>query len=551
MLVDLLDLRKALDDDVMVPTFQSVTELRTGISAGFEVLARWRHPAHGLVLPTNLISLAEQHALIGNLSEQIFRKAFQIGLQLPPSSFLAVNVSPIQLRDERLAEAIGLWAGEAGFPLRRITIEITETALLDNLDLARTIAIKLKDLGCSLALDDFGTGYSSLLHLQALPFDKLKIDRSFVKNMLSSRESRKIVAGVIGLAHSLDLVTVAEGIETEEQAEMLLAFGCQLGQGWFYGHPAPAEAVLAGIGNPPKLIARAISLPSETLVAQTLETRPAERLAQLQALYNGAPVGLCYLDRNLRYVSINRRLAEMNRRPVWEHIGRTVQEIHPDKYPRWEPYLLGALRGEEIHGVEIMRPSSEPGGPTEYNLASYQPAWDEAGEVIGLSIAVVDITALKQAEEALRERDVYRRLFELNPQVAWVTDAKGKSLQVNSQWSRAAGLGGLPTTGRDWLENLHPDDCETALNAFMAATSTGVSIDIEYRTGNANDGWRWMRSRGLPHRNEQGEVTHWYGIVEDIDDRKQIEDALQFIQARLRTLFAAIPSVSPVKQLSH
>jgi PAS domain S-box-containing protein len=551
-MVDLLDLRKALDEDAMVPTFQTVNDLRTGICAGFEVLARWQHPEHGLILPQNFITLAENNALIGSLSEQIFRKAFQTGVLLPPSSFLAVNISPIQLRDEHLAEAIRCWAEDSGFPLNRVTVEITETPLLDNLELARRIAIELKNLGCSLALDDFGTGYSSLLHLQALPFDKLKIDRGFVKNMLGSRESRKIVAGVIGLAHSLDLVTVAEGIETEEQAEMLLAFGCRLGQGWFYGRPVAAEAALAVVGSAPRNISPAISTTDAALVEQTLETRPAERFAQLQALYNGAPVGLCYLDRSLRYISINHRLAEMNRRPVWEHIGRTVQEIHPEKYPTWEPYLLSALRGEATHGVEIMRPSPEPGEAPEFNLASYQPAWDEAGEVIGLSIAVVDITALKRAEEALRERDdLYRRPFEINPHIPWIIDAKGRSLHLNSHWSHAAGWSGLPTGGRDWLENLHPDDSEATMKAFMAATSSGVSIDIEYRSGSNTDGWRWMRSRGSPHRNEQGEVTHWYGVVEDIDDRKQIDDALQFIQERLRTLFTAIPVGFPVDKAAH
>jgi PAS domain S-box-containing protein len=546
MTVDGFDLRRALDEDAVVPVFQAVTELRSGECVGFEVLARWQHPEQGLILPANFIALAEEHGLIGTLSERVFRKAFQAGLSLPPSAFLAVNVSPTQLREQRLAQLLQGWAEQSGFPLSRVTVEITETALLDNLELARSVAGELKELGCSLALDDFGTGYSSLLHLQALPFDKLKIDRGFVKNMLNSRESRKIVAGVIGLAHSLDLVTVAEGIETEEQAQMLQAFGCHLGQGWFYGRPQTADATFATLGSPPRKLVPAIAGPEHTLVERTLEARPAESFAHLQALYNGAPVGLCYLDHNLRYVSINQRLAEMNRRPLLEHIGRAVQEIHPDKYPLWEPYLLRALRGEAIHGVEIQRPSAEPGGPSEYNLASYQPAWDPAGEVIGLSIAVVDITALKQAEEALRERDdLYRHLFEIKQDVPWITDAKGMSLHVNSRWSRDSGWRGLPMHGRHWLENLHPEDSERSMKAFMAATSAGISLDIEYRVGNADDGWRWMRSRGSPQTNAEGKVTYWYGIVEDIDDRKQIEQALLFIQERLRTLFTAVPGVSP------
>ncbi len=393
-----------MGDDALVPCFQAVTDLQTGQIAGFEVLARWQHPEFGLILPANFISLAEEHGLIGALSEQVFCKAFRFGAQLPPGLFLAVNVSPIQLRDWGLAQRVRGWAEEAGFLLSRVTIEITESALLDNLEQARTIAVELKELGCRLALDDFGTGYSSLLHLQALPFDKLKIDRSFVKSMLLARESRKIVAGVIGLAHSLDLVTVAEGIETEEQAKMLLTLGCQLGQGWFYGRPGPVDAALMCLSDPPRALSIQSAVNEAEMAVRTLEGRPAERLAQLQAIYDGAPVGLCFLDTKLRYVSINRRLAEMNRVPVAAHLGRTVAEIHQDNYVNFEPYLLRALGGEAIHGVEVVRGPSRTGGPTEYNLASYQPARDEAGEVIGVSIAVIDITSLKRAEEELRER---------------------------------------------------------------------------------------------------------------------------------------------------
>jgi len=117
---------------------------------------------------------------------------------------------------------------------------------------AQKIAHALKAMGCRLALDDFGTGYSSLRHLQALPFDELKIDRSFVKAMTNTRESRKIVAAIVGLGHSLDLITVAEGVEMKEQAEMLLHLGCQLGQGWLYGKPSTADAIPGMVAAKPR-----------------------------------------------------------------------------------------------------------------------------------------------------------------------------------------------------------------------------------------------------------------------------------------------------------
>jgi EAL domain-containing protein (putative c-di-GMP-specific phosphodiesterase class I) len=135
---------------------------------------------------------------------------------LPDQLTLAVNASPIQMRDSSLPTQISQSAEETGFPLRRLIVEITESALHHNLEHAQQITGELKAMGCRLALDDFGTGYSSLLHLQSLKFNELKIDRSFVNSMTTSRDSRKIVAAIIGLGQSLGLDTVAEGVETEE-----------------------------------------------------------------------------------------------------------------------------------------------------------------------------------------------------------------------------------------------------------------------------------------------------------------------------------------------
>ncbi len=134
-------------------------------------------------------------------------------------------------------------AEQGAFPLNHLAIEITESSLVDNLELASSIASELKRMGVKLALDDFGTGYSSLRHLQALPFNEIKMDRSFVNSMIYNRDSRKIVAAVIGLGQSLGLITVAEGIEDRTQADMLQWLGCDLGQGWLYGRAIPAAEI--------------------------------------------------------------------------------------------------------------------------------------------------------------------------------------------------------------------------------------------------------------------------------------------------------------------
>lgn len=243
MLVNPAEVRHAIESDAIAPCFQPVVDLRTLRLTGFEVLTRWQHPTLGPILPKNFIPITEEIGIIGILTRQILRKAFRSAAVMPDGLSLAVNVSPIQLRFRSLPMQIREAADEAGLPLDRVTIEITESAILDNEELAVTIARELKELGCRLALDDFGTGYASLRHLLALPFDQLKVDRSFVSEMVYRPESHKIVCAVVALGQSLGLDTLAEGVETREQEKMLIQTRCGLAQGWLYGRPLAADQI--------------------------------------------------------------------------------------------------------------------------------------------------------------------------------------------------------------------------------------------------------------------------------------------------------------------
>jgi PAS domain S-box-containing protein len=524
------DLRAALEKDEVIPCFQPMVELNSGRLAGFEVLGRWQHPGLGPILPENFISLAEQNGLIGQLMQQVLRKAFLSAPVLGETLGISVNVSPIQLRDLSLPGQIRDQLDRAGFPAQRLTVEITESAFLDNLERAKKITGELKAIGCRLALDDFGTGYSSLRHLQSLPFDDLKIDRSFVGSMSHTRDSRKIVAAIVGLGRSLGLKTVAEGVETEEQAEMLLWLGCELGQGWLFGHPVLADELAEVVAASRQPMTKVLTTPGDGWAASSLEALPTQRLAQLQAIYDGAPVGLAFLDRNLRYISLNKKLADMNGASVAAHLGKSPREMFPQWFQKYEPYLLRALQGESIADVEISRPAAGPGQMDQTVLASYQPAWDEADEVIGVSIAVMDITERKQAEDALkalRESDAdQRHLAQFNHQVPWIMDAEGNSIQVSSLWVPAAKLSTVKTRNLGWLEALHVEDLAPTIKAMREALRSGKPIDIQYRVKDINGDWRWMRSRGAPRFGPSGEITRWYGSVEDIDEPQGAEEPL-------------------------
>ncbi|MEO6816168.1 MAG: EAL domain-containing protein [Edaphobacter sp.] len=538
------DLRKALDADEIVPYFQPIVELRTGVLTGFEALARWRHPIQGPIPPDIFIPLAEENGLIGILTRNLLRRVFTVAASFPEELSVSFNISPLQFGDRTLSQQISSAAEVASFSLNRLVLEITESALIGNIEQAQSIAQELKALGVSLALDDFGTGYSSLRHLQALPFDELKIDASFVREMSDTKESRKIVAAIIGLGHSLNLTTVAEGIETTEQADMLLRLGCDIGQGWLYGPPVPPDDLASFLSTQSLSPSSSASTTKKADVdsLSNLEAMPAQRLAQLQTIYEGAPVGLCFLDRNLRYVNINMQLAEMNGVSIGDHLGRTVSDVIPELAPWIEPYLHRVLQGETFTDLEFTSPKRDADGHERTMFAAYLPVLDEANEIVGISAAVIDITSRKLVEKALRESEEhYRSFVELNPQIPWTSDAQGRILTAGPRWENATGWRPDEALDQGWVKALHPADVIRTLRRWEDCLRTGEPIDTEFRIGRGNGVWRWMRSRGAPRRDATGAIDRWYGTVEDIDDQKRAERALRESEALLRAVFDAVP----------
>ncbi len=235
-------LRNAIPRTEIVPYFEQQIDLTTGRLNGFEMLARWEHPQRGLIEPAHFISIAEETGLISDLSLSIMRQAFLAAKDWDPGLSLSVNISPWQLKDMWLAQKIIKVATETGFAATRLEIELTEAAMLDNLALVQSIVGSLKNQGIRVALDDFGTGYSSLAHLRALPFDRIKIDKSFVMSINHNSESAAIVTAITRLGESLNLPITAEGIEDQAIEERLRALGCAQGQGYLYGRPTSITA---------------------------------------------------------------------------------------------------------------------------------------------------------------------------------------------------------------------------------------------------------------------------------------------------------------------
>jgi diguanylate cyclase (GGDEF)-like protein len=234
-------IRHGLEHGHFVPYFEPQVDLTTGEIVGFEVLARWIHPLSGVVGPDVFIPIAEEIGLIGRLSEQVISEALREAASWDPKIKVSVNISPSQLADGWLAQRIVRTLAETSFPADRLVVEITESSLFADIDLARSIVTSLKNQGIRLALDDFGTGFSSLAHLRSLPFDIIKIDRSFVMNVDAKRENTAIIRAVTTLAAALQVPVCVEGIENETAYKTVMRLGCQIGQGWYFGKPMPAE----------------------------------------------------------------------------------------------------------------------------------------------------------------------------------------------------------------------------------------------------------------------------------------------------------------------
>jgi predicted signal transduction protein with EAL and GGDEF domain len=234
-------IRFGLDQGQFVPYFEPQVDLQTGEIVGFEMLARWIHPLSGVIGPDVFIPVAEEIGLIGRLSEHVIAEALREAAGWDQKIKISVNISPFQLADGWLAQRIVRTLADTGFPADRLVIEVTESSLFADIDLARNIVTSLKNQGIRLALDDFGTGFSSLAHLRSLPFDIIKIDRSFVSNINTKRESSAIVRAVTTLAAALHVPVCIEGIENEESYRTVVRLGCAIGQGWYFGKPMPAE----------------------------------------------------------------------------------------------------------------------------------------------------------------------------------------------------------------------------------------------------------------------------------------------------------------------
>jgi EAL domain-containing protein (putative c-di-GMP-specific phosphodiesterase class I) len=238
-----LDLRAALKRGEFEVYYQPIRDVAKDVVVSFEALARWNHSLRGMISPANFIPLAEETGLIVPIGEWVLRQACTDAAGWSQDVGVAVNLSPVQFKNPNLVSTVKEALRASGLPAHRLELEITESVLLQNSEATLSVLHELRGFGVRISLDDFGTGYSSLSYLRSFPFDKIKIDRSFVTELATRDDSMAIVRAVTGLGKSLGIVTTAEGVETDAQFDLLRREGCTQAQGYLFSRPRPAADV--------------------------------------------------------------------------------------------------------------------------------------------------------------------------------------------------------------------------------------------------------------------------------------------------------------------
>jgi diguanylate cyclase (GGDEF)-like protein/PAS domain S-box-containing protein len=249
------DLRKALANREFSLAYQPEINIRRQEISGFEALLRWRHPERGMVSPAEFIPVAEDIGLISALGEWVIEQACHEAAHWPDGIKVAVNMSPVQFRNRTLVESVSRALAQSGLCPSRLELEITESVLLQDNDVTLATLHQLRRLGVCIAMDDFGTGYSSLSYLRSFPFDKIKIDQSFIRELATRNDAMAIVRAITAMGRSLGISTTAEGVETKEQLAMLQSEGCTEAQGYLFSPPRPAREIARLVGGRGRAVA--------------------------------------------------------------------------------------------------------------------------------------------------------------------------------------------------------------------------------------------------------------------------------------------------------
>ncbi|MCM2458644.1 EAL domain-containing protein [Rhizobium sp. CG4] len=498
------DLLAAVEGSRFVPAFQPFIDLETQKTSGFEVLARWDHPAHGVINPDAFISTAESVGAINAITLQVLEKACRELTCAPRSLTLALNLSPVQFRNDEIVSLIGGVVSNAGLLPSQIEIELTENALLDDIETAHQVAKRFRDEGFLLSLDDFGTGFSSLTRLHSLPFNTLKIDKQFVGSMDQNPASRRIVSSVIDLGQSLGMRVVAEGIETPHQLALLQRMGCNVGQGYHLGRPT--------LGKLP----RELRYPFGGRAKGSSGASRYQRKFHSEAIYENSPCALALLDGDGRILRMNEQFAHVMSLVEKQSIGsHFAQHFDRKNAFRITQILAHMARGREIRQQEVKDRRS-----SKTFVVNCTRVNDDDGGFIGFSLALTDISRLRQVEAVLKADEGYARLLatEERLHIIWAANSAGTIDYLGPTLSATESVG-MEDRIKDWYGRMHPDDHIRVRKKWLEWLPSKLPFETNFRVRDVSGHWRQVRSAAKPSFDSAGQVESWIGLITDCADQ--------------------------------
>jgi diguanylate cyclase (GGDEF)-like protein/PAS domain S-box-containing protein len=576
------NLYKALDREELILHYQPQVDLSTGQIVGMEALIRWQHPDLGMIPPDQFISLAEETGLIIPIGEWVLRtacvqnRAWQ-SAGVPPLR-VAVNLSARQFQQPTLVKTIAQVLEETKLEPQFLEIEITETIAVQDVEFTISVLQQLQSMGVQISIDDFGTGYSSLSSLKRFPIHTLKIDQSFIRDLVISRTDASIIAAVIALGHGLNLEVIAEGVETSQQLEFLQSLKCNAMQGFLFSRPLSAEAVTQlciskALETPlPRLALKlndiAVPRPENELQRlkalhryQILDTAPEavfDDLVQLAAQICQTPIALvCLIDAERQWFKSNLGLTVTETARDIAFCAHTILQTKPLIVPDAlsdERFATNVLVTSKPHirfyaGVPLVTADG-------FALGSLCVIDQVPRELSSEQCRVLEILACQimtqlelrrtlmerqQAEAALRaSEERYRALYEDSPSMYFTVDVQGTVLSVNQFGAEQLGYTAEELIGKSVLQVFYEED-KAAVSQQLAATlqqATQVT-DWEFRKVRKDGSLLWVKETARPLCGADGNMVVLI-VCEDITERKQVKKELHQTRKMLEHAFEGI-----------
>lgn len=519
------ELRQALARDELELRYQPIVALQHRRVSGLEVLMRWQHPTRGLVPPDIFIPLAEQLGLVQPLTEWLLRTAaseLANHLEAAPHLRVNINLSARQATPALIGALLRQFADGAALTPARVTFEVTEGALLENVAPALEALNELKSKGCRIALDDFGTGFSSISYLEQFPIDAIKIDKGFVHRIGKSAESRKLVEAMLFMADALELDCVAEGVEDVEELAFLAAKGCRHVQGFLFSKPLTAaelEAFLDRFRFPEEALTEAL-WPKAKGLPRLLSDNQEEAL---KLFVKHVPLAVAMFDSDMRYLAASDRWIRDYGIDEEDLVGRCHYDVLPDTPQKWRDGHARVMASGlvERSAVDSYRHAS---GRIDWLRWEVRPFHNSFGDVAGLIIFSEFITARVEAEQALiRQSEQLAFAGQLAGVGYWRTDLRRHTVDWSPEIYNI--IGRTPAAFTPDIANrfdiFHPDDQRQAMTAVLEAAESGSDLHYEARVRRPDGSIRFIVCHGRPELEKSARLKGFFGIFQDITEHRR------------------------------